>query len=194
MQRCQAPPLPGRCPPLPGGRDPPPLDRRDDAGRGGGGVAAATAAAAAGSPVIATTLMPAIDVGALFIGWEEWEGNNGSGVATGDDDHADAEAGEYARKFLEDALSQLWEGLSGRRMITAKTMEASRDDKQEEVIVPQSMFEMLCEGVRREMHRCNSHRRPPPEDEARPSWPSLSSSSSNGTSPQDVARTTAMTD
>jgi len=74
----------------------------------------AAAAAAGGSPVIATTLMPAIDVGALFIGREEREGNDGSGVVTGDDDNADAEAGEYARDFLEVALSRLWEGLFGR--------------------------------------------------------------------------------
>jgi hypothetical protein len=50
--------------------------------------AAAAAAAAAGSPPIATTSMPAIDVGALFIGREEREGNNGSGVTTEEDDGA----------------------------------------------------------------------------------------------------------
>jgi hypothetical protein len=32
---------------------------------------------------------------ALFIGWKEPEGNDGSGVATEDDKDADAEAGEY---------------------------------------------------------------------------------------------------
>ena len=66
---------------------------------------AAAAAAAAGSPATTTTLMPAIDVGTLFIGWEEREGNNGTGVVTEDDDDANAEVGEYAHDFLEIALS-----------------------------------------------------------------------------------------
>jgi hypothetical protein len=26
--------------------------------------------------------MPVIDIGALFIGWEDWEGDDGSGVTT----------------------------------------------------------------------------------------------------------------
>ena len=44
-----------------------------------------------------------------FIGWEDWEGNNGNSVATEDDDNddADAETGEYACDFLEVALRQL---------------------------------------------------------------------------------------
>jgi hypothetical protein len=67
----------------------------------------AAAAAAAGSPVIATTSMPAIDVGALFIGREEREGNNGSGVTTEDDDDADAKVVEYARDYLEVAQPTL---------------------------------------------------------------------------------------
>jgi hypothetical protein len=33
----------------------------------------------------------------LFIGWEDREGDDGSGVATEDDDDTDAEAGGYAR-------------------------------------------------------------------------------------------------
>ena len=43
-------------------------------------------------PATATMLMPAIDIGALFIGREDREGNDGSGVATEDDDNT-AEAG-----------------------------------------------------------------------------------------------------
>jgi len=75
--------------------------------------------------------MPAIDVGALFIGQEEPEGNAGSGVATEDNDDADMEAGKYTRNYLKVALSQLWEGLFGRRTTTAKTMETCRDDEHE---------------------------------------------------------------
>jgi hypothetical protein len=40
-----------------------------------------------------------------FIGWEDWEGDNGNSVVTEDDDDANAEAGEYACNFLEVALS-----------------------------------------------------------------------------------------
>ena len=61
-----------RRPPAPPGRLPPPL----------------------GSTAIATMLMPVINIGALFIGREDWEGDDGSGVATEDDnDTEDAEAG-----------------------------------------------------------------------------------------------------
>jgi hypothetical protein len=45
-----------------------------------------------------------------FIGWEDWEGNNGNSVATEDDDDdadAEAEAGEYACDFLKVALRRL---------------------------------------------------------------------------------------
>ena len=114
-------------------------------------VGAATAAAA-GSPAIAPTLMPVINVGELFIGREEKEGNDGSGIATEDNDDADAEVGEYARDYLEVALSRLWEGRFGRRTTTAKTMETSRDDEHNKDVMVQLMFGMLC----------------PPEDEARP--------------------------
>ena len=38
--------------------------------------------------------MPAIDIGTLFIGREDREGDDGSGVATEDDEDADAEAGK----------------------------------------------------------------------------------------------------
>ncbi len=46
------------------------------------------------SPATAMTSVPSIDIGALFIGREDREGNDGSGVVTEDDDNADAEAGE----------------------------------------------------------------------------------------------------
>ncbi len=54
--------------------------------------------------------MPAINIGALFIGREDCEGDDGSGVATEDDDDTNAEAGGYARDFLEVVLRRLWEG------------------------------------------------------------------------------------
>jgi hypothetical protein len=38
--------------------------------------------------------MHAIDIGVLLIGREDREGNDGSGVATKDDDNTDTEAGE----------------------------------------------------------------------------------------------------
>jgi hypothetical protein len=38
-----------------------------------------------------------IDIGPLFIGREDREGDDGSGVATEDDDDTDAEAGGYTR-------------------------------------------------------------------------------------------------
>jgi hypothetical protein len=41
--------------------------------------------------------MPEIDIGALFIGREDREGDNGSGITTEDDDDTDAEAGGYVR-------------------------------------------------------------------------------------------------
>ena len=79
-------------------------------------VAVAAAAVAAESLMTATMLMPTIYVGALFIGREEREGDDGNGVATEDNGAAKAEAGEYAHNFLEVALSRLWEGhLAGVR-------------------------------------------------------------------------------
>ena len=90
--------------------------------------------------------MPAIDIGALFIGREDREGNDGSSVATEDDDNTDAEAGEDARNFLEVVLRRLWEGQFGRRRTTTKTTETSRDDEHEEYVVTRSMFKTLCEG------------------------------------------------
>ena len=62
------------------------------------------------SPATATMSMPAIDIGALFIGREDREGNDGSGVAMEDDDDANAEAGEYVHDFLEVVFRRLWEG------------------------------------------------------------------------------------
>jgi hypothetical protein len=92
------------------------------------------------------TSMPAIDIGALFIGREDREGDDGSGIATEDDDNTDVEAGGYACDFSEVVLRRLWEGRYGRRRTTTKTTEASRDDKHEEDVVTRSMFETLCEG------------------------------------------------
>jgi len=90
--------------------------------------------------------MPAIDIGALFIGREDWEGNDGSGVATEDEDDTDAEVGGgYERDFLEVVLRQLWEGRFGRMMMAMKMTETSRDNKHEEDVMTWSMYEMLCE-------------------------------------------------
>jgi hypothetical protein len=44
--------------------------------------------------------MPAIDIGALFIGREDREGNDGSGTVTEDDDDTDVEAGGVRARFL----------------------------------------------------------------------------------------------
>ncbi len=113
----------------------------------------------------ATTMMPVIDIGALFIGREDREGNDGSGVATEDDDDTDAEAGGYARDFLEVILHVLWDGRFGKRRTTTKTTETSRDNEHEEDVMTRLMFETLCEGGRR--RRCprlprstNRQRRP----------------------------------
>jgi hypothetical protein len=76
--------------------------------------------------------MPAIDIGLLFIGREDWEGNDGSGVVMEDDYNTEAEAGGYARNFLEVVLHQLWEERFGRRRTTTKRTETSRDDEHEE--------------------------------------------------------------
>ena len=76
--------------------------------------------------------MPAIDIGALFVGWEDQEDDDGSGVATEDDDDTDVEAGGYACDLLEVVLCQLWEGRFGRRRMTTKMTETSREDKHKE--------------------------------------------------------------
>jgi hypothetical protein len=107
---------------------------------------AGAAATAVGSTVITTMLMPVIDFGTLFIGWEDREGDDGRGVTTEDDDDTDTEAGGYARNFLEVILRPLWEGRFGKRRTSTKTMEMSRDNEHEEDVMPRSMFETLCEG------------------------------------------------
>jgi hypothetical protein len=58
---------------------------------------AGAAATAVGSTAIVTMLMPVINIGMLFIGREDREGNNSSGAATEDDDDTEAEAGGYVR-------------------------------------------------------------------------------------------------
>ena len=58
---------------------------------------AGAAVTAVGCTAIATMSMPVIDIGALFICREDRGGNDGSGVATEDDDDTYAEAGGYAR-------------------------------------------------------------------------------------------------
>jgi hypothetical protein len=42
-----------------------------------------------------------------FIGWEDWEGDNGNSVRMEDDDFSDVKAGEYACNFLEVAIHWL---------------------------------------------------------------------------------------
>ena len=93
-----------------------------------------------------TTSMPMIDISALFIGREDREGDDRSGVTTEDDGDTDVEVGGYACDFLEVVLRQLWEGHFGRRRMTKKTTETSRDDEHKEDVVTRSMFETLCEG------------------------------------------------
>jgi hypothetical protein len=90
--------------------------------------------------------MPVIDIGALFIGREDREGDNGSGVAMEDDDDTDAEAGGYARNFLEVIPRRLWVGRFGKMRTTTKTTETSRDNEHEEDVMTRSMFKTLCEG------------------------------------------------
>ena len=136
MRQHQPPMLPGRLPPPPGGRDPPPLDRCDNG----------AAARRRRSLATAMTSMPAIDIGALFIGREDQEGDDGSGIATEDDDDTEVEAGGYAHDFLEVVLRRLWEDRFGRRRTTTKTTGTSRDDEHEEDVVTRSMFKTLCEG------------------------------------------------
>jgi hypothetical protein len=63
---------------------------------GDGGARRCDSSGESGSPATAKMLMPVIDIGTLFIGREDWEGDDGSGVATEDDDDTeDAEAGGY---------------------------------------------------------------------------------------------------
>ena len=97
------------------------------------------------SPATATTSMPAISISMLFIGQEDQEGNDGSGVTKEDDDDTDSEAGGCVRDFLEVVLRQLWEGRFGRRRTTTKITETSRDEEHEDDVLMRSMFETLCE-------------------------------------------------
>ena len=79
-----------------------------------------------------------IDIGALFIGRKDWEGDDGSGVATEDDNDTDAEAGggtSYARDFLVVILRRLWEGHFGKRRTAMKTTEMSRENEHEEDVM-----------------------------------------------------------
>jgi hypothetical protein len=96
---------------------------------------AGAAVTAVGSTVIAPMLMPVIDIGALFIGREDREGDDGSGVATEDDDDTDAEAGGYARL-----------GRAFREEEDETKTETSRDDEHEKDVATRSKFETLCEG------------------------------------------------
>jgi GrpB-like predicted nucleotidyltransferase (UPF0157 family) len=75
-------------------------------------------ATAVGSTAIATMPMPVIDIVALFIGREDREGDDGSDVATEDDDDTVAEAGGYARlgrAFREEEDDNEDGGEQGRR-------------------------------------------------------------------------------
>ena len=183
--RAPPPTPPGQCPSPPGRGDPSLLDCRNDSGL------CSDSDGESGNHAD----INAHDQRQHVLHWgEEREGNDGSGVATEDNDDTDAEAGEYACDFLDVTLSQLWEGRFGRRTTTAKTMEMSGEDKHKEDVVLRSMFEMHCKGVRQEMRRGHCCRQPPlPEDEACPTWLSLLSLSDNA-SPRDVARTTATTE
>ena len=111
MQWRQPPMPPGRLPPLPGGRDPPPLDRCDGA----------AVVQRQRSPATVTTSMPGIDIGALFIGQEDREGNDGSGIMTEDDNDTNVEGGGYAHNLMEVVLRRLWRGRFGRKRTTTKT-------------------------------------------------------------------------
>ena len=136
MRRRRPSTPPGRLPPPFGGQDPPLLDHCNNG----------AAARRRQSPATTTTSMPAINIGMLFIGREDWEGDVGSGVAMEDEDDTNAEAGGYMRDFLVIILCRLWVGHFGRRRMTTKSTETSRDDEHEEDVVTRSMFETLCEG------------------------------------------------
>ncbi len=84
---------------------------------------------------IATMSMPVINIGALFIGREDWEGDDSSGVATEDDNDTGVEVVGYAR------LGRAF----GERRTTTKTA-TSRDDEHKEDVATRSKFETLCEG------------------------------------------------
>ena len=64
-------------------------------------------------PETTTTSMPAIDIGALFIGREDREGDNGSGVATEDDDDTSVEAGGRHAISWRSSSTDFGMGVSG---------------------------------------------------------------------------------
>jgi hypothetical protein len=90
--------------------------------------------------------MPAINIGTLFIGQEDWEGDDGSGVATEDDNDTDTEAGGVRARFLGGHPSPTLGGAFREDEDGNEMMETSRDNKHEEDIMMRSMFETLCEG------------------------------------------------
>ena len=61
-----------------------------------------------------TMSMPGIDIGALFIGWEDREGDNDSGVATEDDDDTDVEAGGRRAISWRSSSTDFGKGVLGR--------------------------------------------------------------------------------
>ncbi len=96
-------------------------------------IAATTVGAAARrrwSPATATTAMPAIDIGALFIGREDREGDNGSGIATEDDE----DAGSMGTITWRSSFADFGRGVLGgggrqqrqrRRAVTTSTKKTS---------------------------------------------------------------------
>jgi len=57
--------------------------------------------------------MPGINIGALFIGREDWEGDDGSGVSTEDDDDTDVEAGGRHAISWRSSSTDFGKGVSG---------------------------------------------------------------------------------
>jgi hypothetical protein len=90
--------------------------------------------------------MPAIDIGALFIGRGDQEGNNGSGVVMEYDDDIDAKTGGVRAPFLGGRPPPTLGRAFREERMTTKTTEMSRDDEHKEDVMTRSMFEMLCEG------------------------------------------------
>jgi hypothetical protein len=118
---------------------------------------AGAAVTAVGCTAIATMLMPVIDIGTLFICQEDWGGNDGSGIATEDDDDTYAEAGGYARlgrvfrEEEDDNEDGDEQGQRARRrhrdaVEVRDALRGSRDDEHEEDVATRSKFETLCEG------------------------------------------------
>ena len=57
--------------------------------------------------------MPAININALFIGREDREGDDSSGVATEDDDNTDVEAGGRREISWRSSSTDFGKGVSG---------------------------------------------------------------------------------